>query len=255
MKKFFFVPVALCLCSAVFSQAGKITTAPAKNNAHLKVFNQAITSGDVNTAVIALNYYITEQGSATPYADTLAMLYMQQGAYAQCYYWADKRLLVKPEDNGLLEMKGLCLDKLQQPKEAIAIFEKLYGKTQSPFHAYKLMELQYSIKRLAECVVTANSAEKLQYKPEYIVTYNVGEQVGRTYLQAGIFNIHALALYDLDKKTEAKAYFEKAVALDSNFVLARQNLEAVKSIESGANKVNKGNQPPVTNPANKPNGQ
>ena len=255
MKKFFFVPVALCLCSTVFSQAGKPTTTPAKNNPHLKVFNQAITSGDVNTAVIALNYYITEQGSATPYADTLAMLYMQQGAYAQCYYWADKRLLVKPEDNGLLEMKGLCLDKLQQPKEAIAIFEKLYGKTQSPFHAYKLMELQYSIKRLAECVVTANSAEKLQYKPEYIVTYNVGEQVGRTYLQAGIFNIHALALYDLDKKTEAKAYFEKAVALDSNFVLARQNLEAVKSIESGANKVNKGNQPPVTNPANKPNGQ
>ena len=254
MKNFFFVSVTLFFWTVAFSQVGKITATPAKNNAHLKVYNQAMTSGDISTAIIALNYYITEQGSNNPFGDTLVMLYMQQGAYAQCYYWAEKRLQVKPDDNGLMEIKGICLDKLQQPKEAIAIFEKLYAKTQNPFHAYKLMELQYSIKRLAECVATANSAEKLQYKPEYVVAYNVGDQTGRTYLQAGMFNIHALALYDLDKKAEAKTYFERAVALDSNFVLARQNLDAVNK-EANGNKVNKGNQPPITNPANKQSGQ
>ena len=253
MKIFVFLSVTICLFTSVNAQPGKTKAAPAKNNTHLKVFNQAVVTGDLGTAIIALNYYITEQGSANPYADTLAILYMQQGQYAQCYYWADKRLQAKPEDNGLLEMKGICLDKLQQPKEAVAIFEKLYAKTQSPFHAYKLMELQYSIKRLAECVVTANSAEKLQFKPEYVITYNVGEQVGRTYLQAGIFNIHALALYDLDKKAEAKTYFAKAVALDSNFVLARQNLEAIKAIETGGNNKMNNNQPPLTNPGNKQN--
>ena len=68
-----------------------------------------------------------------------------------------------------------------------------------------------------------------------------------------MYNIHALALYDLDKKAEAKAYFQKAVALDSNFVLAKQNLEAVRSIEAGANKANPNNQPPVSSPANKQN--
>ena len=83
------------------------------------------------------------------------------------------------------------------------------------------------------------------------MTYNVGEQVGRTYLQAGIYNIHALALYDLDKKAEAKQYFEKALALDSSFLLARQNLEAIKSIEAGANKVNGGNNTVPASPANK----
>jgi len=236
MKKLTFLPVALLIaCSALAQKPAPVAT---KSNPHLKVFYTAAESGDVNSGILALNYYITEQGSNNPYADTLAMLYMQQGSFAQCYYWADKRLKTNPANNVLLEMKGICLDKMQQPKEAIEVFEKLYSRTQSPYHAYKLMELQYSIKRLAECLVTANSAERLQYKPEYTMTYNVGEQVGRTYLQAGIFNIHALALYDLDKKAEAKVYFEKAVALDSNFVLARQNLEAIKSIESGGNKVN-----------------
>ncbi len=252
MKKF--LCSVLLLGLLISTQAQVTKTAPVqKNNSHLKVFSQAINIGDINTAVIALNYYIADQGTNNNYADTLAMLYMQQGAFEQCYFWADKRLAAKPDDNGLMEMKGICLDKLQQPKEAIAVFEKLLGKTKSPYHAYKLMELQYGIKRLAECVSTGFMAEKLQYKPDFTVTYTIGEQTGRTYLQASMFNIQALALYDLDRKADAKAYFQKALALDSNFVLAKQNLAAVIAKEkNGGNKVNT----PAGNgasPANKQN--
>jgi tetratricopeptide (TPR) repeat protein len=249
MKLVLTVLVSVLLSVSVFSQGAKTTTTAAKSNPHLKVFSLAVVTGDVYTAIAALNYYIAEQGSDNAYADTLAMLYMQQGSFGQCYYWADKRSKSKPDDNNLLEMRGICLEKMQQPKEAITVFENLYAKTKSPYHAYKLMELQYSIKRLQECIATANSAEQLQYKPEYIMNYTVGDQTGRTYLQAGVYNIHGLALYDLDKKAESKAYFAKAVALDSNFVLARQNLEALKTEENKGNKVNTPTQ--QTSPANK----
>ncbi len=239
---------------AVFGQVKKVHAAPGKKNQHLKVFDQAMASGDANTASIALNYYISEQGDNTDYTDTLAMLYMQQGAYIQSYFWVQKRLLAKPDDTNLAEMKGICLDKLQKPKEAIEVFEKLFSKTQSPYHAYKLMELQYGIKRLNECLETAIAAEKLTYKPTFMMTYNIGQQAGRTYLQAGVYNIHALALYDLDKKAEAKIYFEKALALDTSFMLAKQNLEALQAIEAGKSKGNTvtNNQPPGAQPANKP---
>lgn len=227
------------------------TKVPVTTNPHIKVFQQAAGTGDLVTAVTALNYYVNDQGANSVYEDTLAMLYMQQNSYVQCYYWADKRSKTKPDDLILMEMKGICLDKLNQPKEAIAIYEKLYGKTKSPYHAYQLMELQYSFKRLAECLATANSTQGLVFKPEYTMTYNAGEQVGRTYLQAGIYNIQALALYDLDKKPEAKLYFEKALALDSTFVLASQNLAALKSIESGANNVKEGTNNTQSAPAKK----
>ena len=238
MRKIIFVSLLTVLSAYIFAQGTKPAASSASNNTHLKVFKQSVTTGDIVTAIAALSYYVNEQGANSVYEDTLAMLYMQQSSYVQCYFWADKRLKVKPDDMVLLEMKGICLDKLNQPKEAIAIFEKLYAKSQSPYHAYTLMELQYSIKRLAECLATATSTEKLVFKQEYTMTYNVGEQVGRTYLQAGIFNITGLTLYDLDKKAESKMYFEKALALDSNFVLARQNLDAIKSLESGTNKAN-----------------
>ncbi|MBC7888110.1 MAG: hypothetical protein H7Z13_09470 [Ferruginibacter sp.] len=238
IKNLFIFIVWMAFALSVTAQPKKTTVAPIKNSQHLKVFEQAVISGDAGTATISLNYYLAEPGSDQKYADTLAMLYMQQGAYPQCYYWARQRLLVKPDDINLMELKGVCLEKLQQPKEAIDVFEKLLKKTQSPYHAYKLMELQYGIKRLVECLETAEAAEKLTYQPGFIMTYNVGQQVGRTYLQAGVYNIHALALYDLDKKAEAKAYFEKALALDTSFVLAKQNLEALRNIEIGDRKNN-----------------
>jgi len=249
MKKMILLTLVAFNFLTVMAQGSKTLT----SSPHIKVFKQSVISGDVATAITALSYYVNEPGYNPVYEDTLAMLYMQQNSYIQCYYWADKRLKLKPEDLVLMEMKGICLDKLNQPKEAITVFEKLYSKTQSPYHAYTLMDLQYSIKRLAECLATAASTERLQFKPDYTITYNVGEQVGRTYLQAGIYNIQALALYDLDKKAEAKLYFEKALALDSNFVLARQNLDALKSLESGKNNVTPGNNNVPASPANKQN--
>lgn len=235
MKRIVIMVSVLALCTAAMAQPVKKAAATPKNP-HLDVFYQALQAGDLSTAILSLNYYVAGQNGNSPYADTLAMLYMQQGAYAQCYHWANRRLAQNPEDITLMEMKAVCLDKLQQPTEAITLFEKLFKKTQSPFHAYKLMELQYSIKRLIECVATATAAEKLTYKPEYIMPYVLGEQTGRTYLQAGVYNIHALALYDLDRKAEAKAYFEKALALDTTFALAKQNLQAMRAAEAAANK-------------------
>lgn len=214
------------------AQLKKAAISDVKSGMHYKIFNQALASGDGNTAIYALNSIVAEQGINSPYADTLAMLYLQQNAFVQCLYWAEKRLEIKPTDNALLEMKAVSLEKLQQPVEAINTFQKLFSQTSNPYHAYKLMELQYGIKRLMEAVSTAQAAERLQFKPEMLMTYAIDQnKAGRTPLLAGIYNIHALALYDLDKKSEAKEYFNKALALDTSFVLAKQNLEAMKVAE------------------------
>lgn len=252
MKKLIVVSLVSILSVNCIAQGNKATSG-ASSNAHLKVFKQAAGSNDLPTAITALSYYIADQGANSVYEDTLAMLYLQQNSYVQCFYWADKRLKVQPNDLALMEMKAICLDKLNQPKEAIDLYEKLYAKTKSPYHAYTLMELQYAIKRLAECLATSGSTEKLEFKPDLTMTYNAGEQLGRTYLRAGIYNITGLALYDLDRKAESKQYFQKALALDSNFVLAKQNLEALKAIESGGNKANPGGDNNPISPANKQN--
>lgn len=225
--------LTFCLSQILFAQTKKTELKSVKSNQNLEVYNLTLSAGDLGSAIVALNYYLNEKGENTPYTDTLALLYMQQGLYPQCLYWAEKRLKTNPENISLLEMKGVCLDKLHQQKEAIDIFEPLFKKTQNPYYGYKLLELQYNIKRLNECLATAEAAEKLTYKPEYTMMYNYGEQTGRTYLQAGVYNIHGLALYASDQKESAKKYFEKALALDSSFALAKENLQTILSMEKG----------------------
>ena len=234
MKKLFAF-LGLFLAINGFAQVKKSspgTTNPS-GNYHEKVLNQALACGDANTAISALHYILAEKGVQSPYADTLAILYLQQNAFAQSLYWADKRLLASPDNPVLLEVKGLSLERVQQPAEAIAIFEKLFRISRNPFHAYKLMELQYGMKRLMETVTTALAAEKLEYDPQMVMTYALDDKrTARTSLLAGVYNIHGLALYDLDRKAEAKEYFQKAVALDSTFYLARQNLESMRAAEA-----------------------
>src|SRR5689334_7409996 len=104
MKRIVFVSLVCFLAANSFAQSGKATPA-ASANSHIKVFKQAIGSGDLTTAITALSYYVADQGANTVYEDTLAMLYLQQNSYGQCFYWADKRLKVKPEDLSLIEMK------------------------------------------------------------------------------------------------------------------------------------------------------
>ncbi len=230
----------LLLTGFYFANAQKTVVPKTTKNQHLVVFDQAMSSGDLGTAIVSLNYYINEKGYNNVFADTLAMLYMQQGLYGQAFYWVEKRLTSNPNDSSLMEMQGICYDKMGKPKEAIDVFEKLFSKTKNPYHAYKLMELQYNIKRLNECLETAAVVEKMEFDKNATITYSFGEQLGRTYLRAGIYNIHALALYTLDRKDDAKKYFEKTLELDGTFALAKKNLEALSTAKPQENK-NTGN--------------
>ena len=118
MSKTLFAIALLTLSVCANAQSKKTTAAPAKQSIHLKTFNIAITSGDVVSAITSLNYYVAENGSENNYADTLAILYMQQGAIEQSYYWANKRLEKKPDDNNLPELKGIAIYRMQEPKQA-----------------------------------------------------------------------------------------------------------------------------------------
>ena len=68
-------------------------------------------------------------------------------------------------------------------------------------------------------------------------------------------NLMEINAKDLELKVMAVkiSYFEKALALDSTFVLAKQNVEAMQSLESGGKTVQPVMGQPGASPANKQN--
>ena len=67
MKKIMFGLLGVVVYASVFSQVSKNVPA-VKSNAHIKMFNLAVSTGDLNSGITALNYFIAEQGANTPYA-------------------------------------------------------------------------------------------------------------------------------------------------------------------------------------------
>ena len=70
MNKSIVLSIAIFLLHTTTTAQVKKTTPTKINNSvnqHLKVFDLTIASGDANTAIQALNYYISEQGTSNIY--------------------------------------------------------------------------------------------------------------------------------------------------------------------------------------------
>ncbi len=211
---------------------------------HLQVYRNAVSCGDYTTAIVALNYVVVESKNGQ-YSDSLAYLYYFSNNYYQSIYWCTEALKHKVNDIGLLELKAMCLKQTKQIFKAIEIYEQLVNISPSPVFAFNLIELQYMAKRLYECLITTNTVETLSFKNDMIYSYKVDEN--RTYstpLKAAFYNYKGLVFFELKDSQQAKIAFEMALSIDSNFLLAKNNLNAVSNGGNSGNRNSSNNIPP-----------
>lgn len=243
-----FTIVFFYFCGLIQAQTAKPASSAPKSAAetqHLQVYRNAYNSGDYTTAIVSLNYVVVINASTGKYRDSLAYLYYSANNFYQSLYWSNEVLKANPNYIGMLELKGNCLQQTSQVFPAIEIYETLMKISPTPIYAFHLTELQYQAKRLYECYQTTKQAEGLEFPKGIAYSYKVSESKNLTTpLQAAFFNYQGLALYELGEKLQALQSFEKALALDSTFVLAISNLETVKkelSAPSGNENPVKGN--------------
>ncbi|MBK8413699.1 MAG: hypothetical protein IPL22_03690 [Bacteroidetes bacterium] len=100
----------------------------------------------------ALFEVIAMQPQVTTHYDSLANIYFRMGAYEQAILAADKA----PQRDVLKEIQAYSYRNLGDVKTALPLFESLFTASGSPEHGYQLATLQYSLKRLGECAITAS---------------------------------------------------------------------------------------------------
>lgn len=214
----------------VFSQNTTTRTGSYNPKSHLQVYRNAVSCGDYSTAVVALNYVVADSKKGQ-YYDSLAYLYYFTGNYHQSIYWCNEAIKYKNSDIGLLELKATCLKQTKQIFKAIEVYEQLMKINPSPVFAFNLLELQYMIKRLYECLITTNMAESLDFKNDMVYSYKLDENsTHSTPLKAAFYNYKGLVLLELKDSLQARTAFENALSLDSNFILAKNNLLAVRPV-------------------------
>ena len=130
----------------------------------------------------------------------------------------------------IMEMQAISLESLGAYDKAAQSYAKLVVKSNNNYHAYKLANIYYNLKKNKEALNAIKKAEELKDNGEVKITTpinkNLNQQVS---LISAIANLKGLIQFDMDDLEGAKKSFQQAVTLEPEFKLANDNLEAVKA--------------------------
>lgn len=239
LRKIFIKSIALafCICFTFLSHAQtntKTNTQSPDVNINLNVYHQSIFLGDYTTAINAVHYIIaSDPVKNANWQDTLALLYLQSSAFQQAYIIASGLESSGGYSPLRTEIKAIAAKNLQQPIEAITNYSLLFSKTKNPSYGFEQLQLEYSIRRVAETINTGNNL--LQLLPpndssKVTVVKLDGKTAQQVTLKAAIENIMGLAYIDLKNKANAVAILQAALKENPDFEQAKNNLSVANAL-------------------------
>jgi tetratricopeptide (TPR) repeat protein len=217
--------ITLCLVAQSKSQVKPINASP--SNINMQVYRQSLSLGDYNTAINAIHYLLaSDPVKYANFQDTLALVYLQNNNLRQGYLIADALLKNRGYSDMRLEIKAICAKGLQQPVEAINAYATLFSNTKTPAFGFEELQLQYSIRRLAETITTGNALlQSLPVKDSSRINILKadGKTVQQVSLKAAVNNIIGLAYIDLKNKNNAILNLDAALKENPDFEQAKNN--------------------------------
>ena len=200
------------------------------NNTDLdkNIIKQALRYADIDVAVKSMYNIIAKEGANSTYKDSLAFLYFRDRRFSSCFMVCTDILSKDGTKIDILEMQAVSLESLGALDKAAQVYAKLVVKSNNNFHAYKLANLYFAQKKYDEAYNAIKRAQELKddgtIQVNYAVNKNYNQQV---VLLAAISNLKGLIEFEQGKNELAKVSFQKAIEFQSDFVWAKENLEAV----------------------------
>jgi len=226
MKKFCLLTVILLQIAGV-GIAQKTDTA--RQNEYLSLYRRALAYNDLGSAAYAVSAYLHNGGEAT-FNDTLALIYYNMNNLGGAYRLAGEINEKDPKNPTALTLLADISGRAGEVKTSLEWYEKLIAVAPSPFNQYQLATKQFILERNLECrqslqKVIADSASAKEQSVRLDIGEGYAEEV--PVLAAALNMLGALSYKEKDN-VKAKEWYEKAVSVFPDFVIAKQNLEELK---------------------------
>lgn len=232
MKNSFVVFIAvLCLNLA---QAQTNNTEAINLEKEILEFSRQV--GDPTVAVASLYKLIALEGDNSTYKDTLAYFYFSGRKYGPTFMMTTEVLKRDPNHMEMLEMNAIALESLGALEKAAEAYTALLGKTNNNYHGYTLANVYYKMKKYDEAYTAIKKTETLNDEGKYRVTFAINQNhTQQVELLAAIPYLKGLIEVQLKNNQGAKASFAQAMKVQPDFVLAKENLEAVEKFGTESN--------------------
>lgn len=222
MKRFYITLSAVLAVASLYAQSS------ADTSLDKSVLKQAMIYADADVATSALYNIIAKEGANSVYKDSLAYLYFSNRKYSSCFMVCTDILRRDSKKQDILEMQAISLENMGAIDKAAQAYAKLTVMSNNNYHAYKLGNLYFAQKKYDDAYKAVKKALELEDKGTVKVNYRVNQNYNQQVaLLAAIHNLKGLIEFEQEKNDLAKLSFQKAVELQDDFVLAKENLQAV----------------------------
>ncbi len=226
MKYFLSVILIGLSVSICMAQKGKKT----KVEDEYLVYRTALKYGDLPVARTAVMELMIEHPETPQWKDTLLAIYGAMGMYEQAILLGEEIVQTKSNDTNTLRIIAVSYENLGVLNKAIEYYDKVLALGNDLFFRYKLAVCQYGLKRNAESMANVDKiiGDKSVGDQKVNIAYENGSQ--DVPMLAAALNLGGIIFIDEHKYTEAKLYFDGALKLEPNFVLAQNNLQVVMGL-------------------------
>jgi tetratricopeptide (TPR) repeat protein len=192
-----------------------------------RFYKNALKNYDLQAATIALYNMIALKPERADLNDSLALLYFAGERYAQACLVGEQILKANPNRSDILELVAVSKQNLGMIKEALSDYEKLFAIEKSLYYLYQVATLQYQLKRYGECIASLDQiiANPESSKQKVNIVVQGGSQ--DVLMSAAALNVKGICAMELNQEDAARDFFNKALALSPEFVLAKGNLDAL----------------------------
>jgi tetratricopeptide (TPR) repeat protein len=199
-----------------------------------KIFRAALKYNDGETAKNSLFSMMVMNPEMPSLKDSLAILYFNMNKNAECIFVCRDILASNPENDNILEIKAISEQNLGLYRDALADYEKIYGKTKNLSYMYEIATLQYQLKRYGECNATISALLSNPEAEKQTISISAGQQgqSQKVPMKAAGHNLRGVIAAELKEYSAAVANYQEALKIYPDFVLAKNNLSVLSQAKN-----------------------
>ncbi len=193
-----------------------------------KKYQLAMRYNDLNAAKQALYSILAENPANDSILYSLSYMYLEQGQFASAAISAKDLNSLNPDYVGGLEILGIAYENLGLPDKALEAYEDLYFKTSDYQTLYKVAFLQYQTGKYGESMTNADFLLEKPEADELKAVFATESNEQKEYpIRVALLNLKGLNAKAQGNTDEARQYFQQALDIAPDFLMARNNLDTL----------------------------
>lgn len=185
--------------------------------------------GDYDVAKDAMYDLIAEYPGNDSLIFSLAYFYYENQKHASSAVICNDLLARNSRNTAALELSALSYEGLSLKDKALQSYESLFLATNNNSTLYKMVSLQYDLKRYGESLTNADILLSKPQSDSLRVVFTDSKGNSKEHpLKAAVMNLKGLNYKAQGDNVNARKFFEEALKVDPAFDAARQNLASIK---------------------------